>query len=292
MTHTEPEIELKTVVYGTDFSVSSQNAGFYAAFLAKHFSARLLVAHAFILSQAAMEVESDRLRVSQQRKHLEALLATTALELASKFAEAVPVLLDGSPKQMLPVLADDHDHAPSMIVLGTHGGGWIEHELIGSVAEQILRSTSWPCLTVGPRVPRGSEPFIHRILYVTDFTSAAARAAVYAFSFAESFAAGVDVFNVIPPDTAGKADKPDVTIQFREALEKLVPDWAKKCCDPHTFVEIGEAHRKVLQHIQERSIDLLVLGIRKTSHLGLEMRTSQAFRLIVDAPCPVLTVTG
>jgi hypothetical protein len=37
-------------------------------------------------------------------------------------------------------------------------------------------------------------------------------------------------------------------------------------------------------------MDLLVLGIRKTSHLGMEMRTSGAFRIIVDAECPVLTI--
>jgi hypothetical protein len=33
-----------------------------------------------------------------------------------------------------------------------------------------------------------------------------------------------------------------------------------------------------------------VLGIRKTSHLGMEMRTSRAFQMIVDAACPVLTI--
>jgi hypothetical protein len=34
----------------------------------------------------------------------------------------------------------------------------------------------------------------------------------------------------------------------------------------------------------------LVLGIRKTSHLGMEMRTSAAFQIIVGAECPVLTI--
>jgi hypothetical protein len=33
-----------------------------------------------------------------------------------------------------------------------------------------------------------------------------------------------------------------------------------------------------------------VLGIRRTSHIDMEMRTSGAFRIIVDAPCPVLTI--
>jgi nucleotide-binding universal stress UspA family protein len=47
---------------------------------------------------------------------------------------------------------------------------------------------------------------------------------------------------------------------------------------------------QILEHIRERSIDLLVLGIRKSSHLGMEMRTSRAFQIIVEAECPVLTI--
>lgn len=195
-----PDLDLSAVIYATDFSVCSQNAGIYAAFLAKRFSAKLLVAHAFTLSQAAMEVEIDRSLISRQRKDLEFLLSRKAFALARGSIKAVPVLLDGDPKQMLPVLADKN--APSLIVLGTHGGGWVEREIIGSVAEGILRSTSWPVLTVGPQAPSAANktlPF-QRILYATDFTPAAARAAIYAVSFAKAFQADIDVLNVVQRD--------------------------------------------------------------------------------------------
>lgn len=43
----KPELNLNSIVYATDFSLCSQNAGLYAAQLAKYFSAKLLVAHAF-----------------------------------------------------------------------------------------------------------------------------------------------------------------------------------------------------------------------------------------------------
>jgi len=55
-------------------------------------------------------------------------------------------------------------------------------------------------------------------------------------------------------------------------------------------VAVGEAYDQILEHIRDRSSDLLVLGIRRTSHLSMEMRTSGAFRIIVDAECPVLTI--
>jgi hypothetical protein len=52
-----PELNLKTVIYATDFSPCSRNAGLYAARMAAYFSAKLLVTHAFTLEQAALEVE-------------------------------------------------------------------------------------------------------------------------------------------------------------------------------------------------------------------------------------------
>jgi len=124
-------------------------------------------------------------------------------------------------------------------------------------------------------------------------TPSAARAAVFAVSFAQALGAEIDVLNVIE---SGAVDHPDrlgeIRKRFYSALDAVVPEEAKEFCDPRTFVAVGDAHEQILQHIKERSTDLLVLGIRKTSHLGMETRTSGAFRLIVDSQCPVLTVTG
>jgi nucleotide-binding universal stress UspA family protein len=283
-------LNLNSVIFGTDFSVCSQNAGLYAALMAKYFSAKLFVAHAFILSQAALEVEIDGALVSQQRRDLQSLLSHKASSLA---ADSVSLLLDGEPKDALPKLADEH--GPSLLVLGTHGGGWVEREVIGSVAERILRSTQWPTLTVGPQVRRattGTLPF-HRILFATDLTAAGAKAAGVAVSLAERMGTEIDVLNVVGQEAVDHPDRLDeIQKRFYGALDAVVPQEAKRFCNPRTFVEVGNAHERILKHIQERSIDLLVLGLQKTSHLGLETRKSRAFQIIVKAECPVLTVTG
>jgi len=284
---------MNAVVYGTDFAVCSQNAGLYAALMARFFSARLLVTHAFTISQAAMEVEIDGTLLSQQRKDLQVLLAQKAATLASDSMEVIPLLVDGDPEEVLPKVADEH--APSLLVLGTHGGGWVEREIIGSVAEQVLRSSRWPTMTVGPQVrSASSRPFpFHRILYVTDLSSSAARAAAFAASLAQAMGAEMDVVHVIE---RGIVDRPErleeITKSFRDALGDEVKDFLS----PQTFFEAGNAHEQILKHCRDRSIDLVVLGIakgiRKSSLLGLTTRTSGAFQLIVDAECPVLTVTG
>ncbi len=286
-----PELNLKTVVYATDFSLSSQNAGLYAARLATYFSATLLVTHAFTLSQAALEVESNQIQVSQQRKDLKSLLSQRILLLGARPIDTISTLLEGDPKNVIPALADNN--APAIIVLGTHGGGRLERGIIGSVAERILRSSRWPTLTVGPNVkPVSSQTFpFARILFATDLSSVGANAAIYAVTFAEVFGAEIDVLNVIQDDAVEHPDRlSDLQTHFFKRLELIVPQEAKEFCNPRTFVTVGKAHDRILEHIRERSIDLLVLGIHKSSHLSMEMRTSGAFRIIVDAECPVLTI--
>lgn len=286
-------LKLKSVVYATDFSVWSQNAGFYAALFAKFFKATLLVSHAFTLSQAAMEVEIENLSISQQRKDLKVFLATNAATLTSDSVEVFPELLEGRPEIVVPDLAAKH--APSLIVLGTHGGNWMERGLIGSVAEAILRSARSPCVTVGPKVQSAASATslaFNRILYATDLTPAAADAAVYAVSFARAFGAEIDVLNVIHSDDVEHPDRlSKIEEHFYGALNRLVPERANEFSDSRTFVKVGQAHERILDHIKDRAIDLLVLGIRRDSHLGLLARRSGAYRLIVHAYCPVLTLT-
>jgi nucleotide-binding universal stress UspA family protein len=286
-----PELKLKSIVFATDFSLRARNAGLYASRIASRFSAKLLVAHAFTLSQAALEVEISDKRSSQQRKDLEQLLCQEAALLGTGSIEAIPTLLEGDPKDVIPALAESYE--PSMIVLGTHGGGRLERGVIGSVAEKILRSTRWPSLTVGPQVkPVSSQTFpFARILFATDFTAAAANAAIYAVTLAEVFGAEIDVLNVIQDDAIEHPDRlSELQTRFFSALDDLVPQQAREFCDPRTYVAVGKAHDRILEHVRERSIDLLVLGIRKTSHVSMEMRTLGAFRIIVDAECPVLTI--
>lgn len=286
-----PELNLQTVIYATDFSPCSKNAGLYAARMAAYFSAKLLVTHAFTLEQAALEVETLDRRLSQQRNIQTNLLSKEAALLGAGSVKAIPVLLEGEPQYVIPGLADMEE--PSMIVLGTHGRGSIERGIIGSVAEKILRSTIWPALTVGPQVqPLSAQMFpFKRILFATDFTVAAAHAAFYAVTFAEVFGAKIDVLNVIQEAAIEHPDRlADLQTRFFSALDALVPQCAKEFCDSRTYLAVGRAHDKILEHIRERSIELLVLGIRKVSHISMEMRTSGAFRIIVDAPCPVLTI--
>jgi nucleotide-binding universal stress UspA family protein len=288
-----PQVSIDTVLFATDFSNCSENAGRYACLLARYYASKLIVTHAFRSSQAAMEAEALSHSLSREREENFLRLTRVAQSLTKEGVEAKPILLEGATERSIPELAEKH--APSLVVLGTHGGGRLQRSFIGSTADKILRSTPWPCFVVGPHVPPATNhavPF-RRILYATDFTPAAAHAAIYAISLAKEAGADIDVLNVVPRSAI---EHPGHIAELEEGmyheLDCIVPQKAREFCNPRTFVDTGNAHKRIQEHIRDYQIDLLVIGVRKSSHLDIEMRASDAFRLVVESPCPVLTILG
>ncbi|MFP5208536.1 MAG: universal stress protein [Acidobacteriota bacterium] len=290
-----PQIALKAIVYATDFSPCSENAGRIASLLARKLGTELVVSHSFLLTQAAMEVEMQTVPAgkSLQRRDLETALSSAAQRFGEGVKQVTQVLLEGDPRERIPVLAQKY--APSMLVMGTSGRGRIERGLVGSVAERILRAHDGPSLAVGPHVhafdPSGN-PF-RRILYATDLPPLAAQAATYATGIADAFDAEIDVLHVIHAEDQKHPDRLNkIQSEFDQILEEMASQHDREIRRPKGFVEAGTAHERILEHMRDFSIDLLVLAIRRSTHLWLQARLSGAFQIIAEAQCPVLTVTG
>ncbi len=286
-------LSFKTIVFATDFSNCSENASQYAAAMARQFDAELLVAHTFVPTQAAMEVEAEHPGGSSQRLELQAALQCEVKRLDARLRSSRAVLLEGDPPGQIPELARRHES--SLIVLGTQGRGNLARAVLGSTAEKILRSTVGPTLTVGPRVPPccDGEPPFHRLLYATSLSPAAARGTAYAIGIAQAFHAEMEIMHVVhPEDGVEEADLATVRSHFAAEVADIVPHHAGAVSEPRTVIATGTAHTRILEHIRENAIDLLVLSLHKSSHLWLESRLSGAFHIIAAAPCPVLTIVG
>lgn len=143
----------KVVIYATDSSVVSEDAGEYARMLARRFSAELMVVHAFSLSQPAAEAEAGMGpgAKSVQRKDLEGALRASMRRFGEGVERVSSTLLEGDPAEHIPELAGKH--TPSLVVLGTRSRGRLGRSIFGSTADGILRTTEGPSFTVGPRVP-------------------------------------------------------------------------------------------------------------------------------------------
>jgi nucleotide-binding universal stress UspA family protein len=284
---------LERVLFATDFSPASYNAGLYASAIAVHFHTRLTVAHAFTLTQAALEVEAEKPLASQQRINLQHDLKLVAEVLGSGKGETETALIEGDPRIVVPELAQANSQ--TLVVLGTHGRGSIDRYVLGSSAEGILRHSIGPTLTVGPNVNilRAGTLNIRRILYATDCSLEAAHAAPVAVNLAGAFSAELDILSVVHSTDADHSEQVHRLQKYLEdAVEGIIPLDDGQMRKSHTFVSAGKPPVDILRHIDKHEIDLLILGLHRSALLGMQNRTSGVFPIIVKAKCPVITVAS
>jgi nucleotide-binding universal stress UspA family protein len=143
-------VALKNILVATDFSEPSGVAMAYGRDLARSYNAQLHVLH--VVEDVTMRYASEVGFASPQlqgdleeaaRRDLDAqitdddrqtLSVITAVESAPNIAEAIVKYAK----------ANEID----LILSGTHGRGMVQHFLMGSVAERVVRSAPCPVLTV------------------------------------------------------------------------------------------------------------------------------------------------
>ncbi len=144
-------IDVKTILAPMDFSETSVLALDHAKALAEKFNAALHLLHvlpdphapAWALFAAGIPIDQLRVRWAQRaRRRLDALL-TTEEHAALRVVTATRVGYT-----FLEIIRYAETHEVDLIVLGSHGHGPVEHMLLGSVAERVVRRAPCPVLTV------------------------------------------------------------------------------------------------------------------------------------------------
>jgi nucleotide-binding universal stress UspA family protein len=139
-------IALKRILVPYDFSETSATAVKYATSLARNFGARLYFLHVGDHAQTAFETEFPiGLEGAVEDAVRERLLKiVTPLEQAEFHPEFA--VRPGSPAAEITRYASAQDI--DLIVMGTHGRGFVGHVVMGSVAEKVVRTAPCPVLTV------------------------------------------------------------------------------------------------------------------------------------------------
>ena len=152
-------ISLSHILVPHDFSETSVAAVRYAIALARNSHARITFLHVGNSAQAAFDAEfpiglEDAREDAIRERLLKIVTPQEQLELAPQF-----VVRPGTPAAEIARYADEHD--VDLIVMGTHGRGFVGHVVMGSVAEKVVRTAPCPVLTV--RNPNRSVPVAEEI---------------------------------------------------------------------------------------------------------------------------------
>lgn len=141
---------IRKILYATDFSESSAPASDYAQTLAKLAGASIHVLH--VIGELA---DSRRSRIPQEafelfEKEIEIHVVKEMQEFCKKhLGEDVTYTTEtaiGNPFQV--IIATAQKQNVDLIIMGTHGRTGIEHVLVGSTAERVVRRSPVPVLTV------------------------------------------------------------------------------------------------------------------------------------------------
>ena len=142
---------IKKILVPTDFSPYSDYALQYASMMARAFKARILLIH--VIEPLTYSV-TDTLTVTNHFEALKTLAKPLLENIRKRFQKKglrVEInLLTGVPYRE--ILNKARQTKADMIVMGTHGRTGMEHILLGSVAEKVVRLAPCPVVTVRPVV--------------------------------------------------------------------------------------------------------------------------------------------
>lgn len=140
------QMKIKKILVPTDFSVNTNQVISYAGLFSRTFHAELFLIHV-IEGNYAM---TDTLTVIDTSEALKAtasaLLDNLRKELLEKGIVVQVELAFGHPHQEIEKTVERL--GIDLIVMGTHGRSGLEHLLIGSVAERVVRTAPCPVLTI------------------------------------------------------------------------------------------------------------------------------------------------
>jgi len=297
-------VSVKNVLYATDFSLISEAALPYATAICRKFGSTLHVAH--IISDTGLLLMTGGVDyVSFGTLYEDA--NTTAKEKVDAITSRLggisfrTHLRHGKVWQHLRGIIADNDI--DLIVVGTRGRVGVGKLLLGSVAEDILRHTQCPVLTVGPctcgraRLPRVESkgtslaPIdleLQNVLYAANFTAAAQAVAPFAVAMAQEFDARLTLMHVLE-DVSPQESRPGQMEECVQRLRAMVPKDAALAYTPEVVIEFGSPWEAIVAKAVKRDADLIVLGAHPsegTTHLPW----TTVHQVVAHACCPVLTV--
>jgi nucleotide-binding universal stress UspA family protein len=279
-------VRFKNILFATDLSTSTEKALPYAVEIARRYHATVYAVHVIrpdvypLVPPAARPkfAEDEEEFRRERRLDLEEQLRDLAHEIIFQAGDTWPTLA-----QVI------EEKGVDLLVLGTHGRTGLAKVLLGSVAEEIFRQALCPVLTVGPcssLSPKNTAE-LNRILYATDFSPESLAAVPFAISLAREHRAQLILLHSI--EGAG-----EVTA-LRHVLRDLVPFGADLRCQPECVVVRGAPAKKILEISEGHGADMIVLGVhgadghlRRITHFV----RSNAYEIVTQAKCPVMTVRG
>ncbi len=290
-------MKIKRILMPTDFSPCSEVALDQAILWARLFSAEIHLLHVITLHSV-----SDPNAAFPSLEDLHDHLDQFAVGELAKFKEMDPLQglkLHTERRRAITVapeiVAYAEEHEIDLIVLGTHGLRGLRRFMMGSVAEEVIRTAGCPVLTVrGSKA--GKADAIQRILVPFDFSTEAKQSLLEVEGLAKVNDAKIDLLHVaaapIPPGSYASIPLPAAHYDsLAELMEKNLRELAEEsalAAKIEVHVLVGNAAWEICDFADKAGSNLIVLTSHGLSGLNRILLGSVSEKVARMAECPVL----
>lgn len=206
----------------------------------------------------------------------------------------VEIVRDAQPvaREILAVVNQFH---PDRLILGTRSLGRLGKLLLGSVAEQVLRSVNLPVFTVGPEAHlmanSGQQP---TVLFATTLGEGHQADAALACQVARSHGARLVMLHVLPGLPEERLSRSNalfeiVTYELHELANKI---GAGSCTRVDIKVAGGNPAGQILSEAAANHADLIVMGAADHTMFDGITHDRTVRQVLAHAQCPVLSLHG
>ncbi len=298
-------LTLKRILCPIDFSESSRRALQYAKVLSAWYEAPLTALHVCV-DLPVFEMASPFGHTAATTVVLEEEQLADRRLAVRRFVgdDTVSLVVREGTDARAEILKEAAACGASLIVMGTHGRSGLEHMLLGSVAEKVLRKAPCPILVVPPHaemVDVTASPVFKRIVCAVDFSASSLLAVNWALELAQEADAKLTLLHSIEFPVALRevvfSTDADVDrlhaaaeAEYLRRLRALVPARARMYCTLTTRVSEGKPAREIARQAAAEHADLIVMGVQGRGAVDLMVFGSNTNDVIRGAACAVLVV--
>jgi nucleotide-binding universal stress UspA family protein len=285
-----------------DFSDASRHATQYATAIATLTGARIIALH--VHQPALATIPAMIGRDNPVAEPLAGGLPDVRARIAVQFvhgrfdsAEVMPEVVVGEPAETIADRA--RIERADIIIIGTRGAGGLQHLLLGSVTEDVIRKSTVPVLAVPPHAAVVPDLPFTRVLCAVDLSASSLGAIQMCQRLLGHRSPAVTLLHVIddagenelflarPYDVHRHADELETRVRA-SVREVTAPLFAGRR-PPDIRVTHGRAAERILSVASEIGAELIVMGVHGRKALGVAIFGSTTNDVLRRAACPVLT---
>ena len=180
-----------------------------------------------------------------------------------------------------------------LAILGTSELRGSKRLVFGPTAEAVMRKASCPIMTVGPVAADlvKTNALNGAIVFATDFHSVTREAIRLAVSYCKSTGLRLHCLHVLPRTLQSTDGDQALPAILTSALRHLAATSGIGIDLPVCCVTFGsEISNAIVDYARKQQASLIFLGVRRSSMVTADDPLPIVFRIITEAPCPVVTI--